>query len=92
MKLALGPRGMNLSLRQVGGVAVAAIGMAAITGCGGSARSAAALSTAVGTTTLTSALITPSALAPAAWDDELAATPPPAVPTWGSAVTSTTTK
>ena len=83
MKLALGPRAMKLSL-----VAVAAIGMAAMTGCAGGARSAAApLSTAVSTTTLTSATITPSALAPAAWDDESPAAPAPAVATWGSSVT-----
>ena len=89
MKLALGPRGMKLSL-----IAVLAIGVSLTTGCAGSVQSAAAPSasdTRVGTTTLTSAAMMPSTLAPAAWDaDEASVAPAPvAVPTWGTAVAVT---
>jgi hypothetical protein len=89
MKLALGPRGMKLSL-----IAVLAIGVSLTTGCAASVQGAAAPSAGserVGTTTLTSAAMMPSTLAPAAWDaDEASATPAPvAVPTWGTAVAVT---
>ncbi len=83
MKLSLGP------VRVAVSVAALAVGVAFASGCAGSVQSAAAPS--VGTTSLTSAAITPSALAPAAWDaDESSVTEsaaaPVALPTWGTAV------
>jgi hypothetical protein len=81
MKLSLGPVRVALS------VAALAVGVAFASGCAGSVQSAAA--PVVGTTTVTSAAIRPSALAPAAWDadaDESSAPAPIAVPTWGTAV------
>jgi hypothetical protein len=96
MKLALGPRGMKLSLIKA--AAIGAIGVSLITGCAGSAQSAAP-STPVGTATLTGAAMTPatrSTLAPAAWEtDETPASLPAPVgpaaplPTWGTAVAVT---
>jgi hypothetical protein len=78
-------------------LAVAMVSIFAISGCAGAAVPV----VSVGTTTLTGATITPSALAPAAWDGEessaaSAAAPAPAAPaisTWGAAaVTSPATK
>jgi hypothetical protein len=100
MKLALGPRGMKLSLIKA--AAIGAVGVSLITGCAGSAQSVAP-STPVGTTSLTGAAMTPamtpstsstpSTLAPAAWeaDETSAAGAPAPLPTWGTAVAVTPT-
>lgn len=84
---------MKLSLIEA--LAVGALGVSLITGCAGSAQSAAP-STPVGTASLTSASVTPSTpstLAPAAWEAEATSSAAPVVqaaplPTWGAAVTA----
>ena len=85
---------MKLSLGAVL-APVLALGIAMTTGCAGAAQSAtpaSAASTPIGTTSLTSATLTPSSLAPATWDgDEVSGAladraPRVAQPTWGTTV------
>ena len=96
---------MKLSLRVVRVVLAPSLALslgvvlALATGCAGAAQSAtaaSAASTPVGTTSITSATVAPSGLAPAAWDGDeaepMAAAAPRAPtarlapPTWGAAV------
>ena len=84
MKLALGPVRMMLA---------AAVALSSAMGCAGSSPASPRMSVPVGTTSLTSAIVAPSTLAPAAWegDEPIPAAAPaaPTTPTWGAPAATT---